>query len=83
MKPKILNIDLSKLSRKSKNKIINALKAAYDEVSPKYVDYSLKTQELESDQEELLRLNEKYKRVTDEYYEIVRALWVFEIAVDF
>lgn len=82
-KPKILKINLSNLSRKSKNKIIDALKSAYENISPKYVDYSLKAQELENDQEELLRLNEKYKRVTDEYYEIVRVLWVFGIAVDF
>ena len=80
---KILKINLSKLSKKSKTKISDALKSAYDEVSPKYVDYVLKAEELEGDQEEQQRLYDKNKPLIDENYELVRLLDVFGIDVDF
>lgn len=84
-KQQILKINLSNLSRRSKNIIVNALKSAYDNISPQYVDYSLKAYDLERehDQEELLRLNDNYKRVIDEYTELVQALRVCGINVDF
>lgn len=82
-KQQILKINLSKLSKKSKAKILDALKSAYDEVTPKFVDYSLKVNELEGNLEEQQRLYDKNKTIIDENYELVRLLDVFGIDVTF
>ena len=82
-KQQILKINLSKLSKKSKTKILDALKSAYDEVSPKFVDYSLKIIELEGNQEEQQRLYNTNKRLVEENCELVHVISLVGVDYDF